>query len=145
MKKYELLNDDVIDLDGKILHRIRKISDHQLGGYIEKESNLSQKGDCWIFHDACVFGNAYVFGDACVSGDACIKRVGDYIAIGPIGSRNDFTTFYKTGKNVIYVSCGCFNDSINEFYSRVTTVHFGSKFYTEYMAVIDMAKKIFSL
>ena len=42
-----------------------------LGGYIEKESNLSQEGDCWSM-DARVFENAVVYGDAVVFENAQI-------------------------------------------------------------------------
>lgn len=47
----------------------------ELGGWIEKESNLSQYGDAWVSGDACVFGNARVSGDAMVYGNAkvCAK------------------------------------------------------------------------
>ena len=31
----------------------------------------------------------------------------DYLAVGPIGSRNDYTTFYRTASD-IWVRCGCF-------------------------------------
>ena len=53
-----------------------------LGGWIEKESNLSQQGDCWVScrarvcdnaivsDNAWVFGNAWVYGCAWVSGNA---------------------------------------------------------------------------
>ena len=53
-----------------------------LGGWIEKEDNLSQEGNCWVHGnarvyedarvsgDARVYGNAQVYGDARVSGDA---------------------------------------------------------------------------
>ena len=42
----------------------------ELGGYIEKESNLSQEGNAWVSGDAQVSGNAWVSGDAWVSGNA---------------------------------------------------------------------------
>lgn len=42
----------------------------ELGGWIEKESNLS--GDAWVCGGACVFGDAKVSGDAWVCGDACV-------------------------------------------------------------------------
>ena len=51
-KKYEL-TDETIDVDGHILHRIKAIRDFdnvkvgELGGYIEKESNLSHNGK-WV-------------------------------------------------------------------------------------------------
>ena len=40
----------------------------ELGGWIEKESNLS--GNAWVYGDAKVSGNALVYGDAKVSGNA---------------------------------------------------------------------------
>ena len=49
----------------------------QLGGLIEKEDNLDQNGECWVFGWAEVMGNAIVSGNAqiyggCVSGNARI-------------------------------------------------------------------------
>lgn len=41
-----------------------------LGGYIEKEGNLSQDGNAWVYGNAEVYGNAWVYGDAEVYGDA---------------------------------------------------------------------------
>lgn len=87
MKKYEL-TDDTIKLIGKTLYRIKALKSFadveagDLGGYIEKEANLSHEGDAWIYNNALVFGNAriggnaficdnaYVFGDAWVDSNA---------------------------------------------------------------------------
>ena len=50
-----------------------------LGGWIEKESNLSQQGDCWVscrarvYDNAIVSDNAWVFGNAWVSGCAWVS------------------------------------------------------------------------
>jgi len=44
--------------------------DGVLGGWIEKESNLSQYGNCRILNNAMVFGNAQVYGYAQVYGNA---------------------------------------------------------------------------
>jgi hypothetical protein len=44
----------------------------ELGGYIEKEDNLSQEGNAWVSGNAKVSGNAEVYGDAKVSGDAWV-------------------------------------------------------------------------
>ena len=50
-----------------------------IGGWIEKESNLSQEGDAWVYGDAQVSGNARVFryaqvyGNAQVYGDARVN------------------------------------------------------------------------
>ena len=35
-----------------------------LGGWVESEGNLSQRGDCWVYGDAMVYGNAWVSDDA---------------------------------------------------------------------------------
>ena len=97
-RKYELTNETTV-IGDVILHRIRALIDipkhgvnaGDLGGFIEKEYNLSHDGDCWVDNDACVFddarvfddayvyeyarvyGNAYVFRNAYVFGDACIS------------------------------------------------------------------------
>ena len=42
------------------------------GGLIEKEENLSQEGNCWVYDEATVSGNAWVSGDAVIADYACI-------------------------------------------------------------------------
>ena len=49
-----------------------------LGGWIEKESNLGPMA--WVSGDAEVYGNAYVYGDAWVSGNA--EVYGDAMVYG---------------------------------------------------------------
>jgi hypothetical protein len=44
----------------------------ELGGWVEKEENLSHDGDAWVYGNALVYGNAWVHGDAQVSGDAWV-------------------------------------------------------------------------
>jgi len=75
MNKYKLTN-NTIEFNGKVLHQIKALIDFgivqqgDLGGYIEKESNLSQEGNAWVFDNAKVFGNAEVFDNAGVFGNA---------------------------------------------------------------------------
>lgn len=70
-KKYEL-TDEIWELDGHILHRIRALRDFGdvteglHGGFIESEDNLSHEGDCWVGDAASVYGNAKVYGNAMV-------------------------------------------------------------------------------
>ena len=58
------------------LHRIRAVAEFglvkigDLGGWIEKEENLSHEGKAWVCGDAEVWGNAKVWGNAEVCGDA---------------------------------------------------------------------------
>ena len=78
-KKYEL-TDETIFVDDEILYRIRALRDiprynikaGDLGGYIEKEYNLSHYGDAWVSDNAWVFGYAKVFGNAKVFDDAWV-------------------------------------------------------------------------
>ena len=68
-KKYELSN-ETIEIDGITLHRIKALKDFSdvkagdLGGWVEKEDNLSQMGDAWVYENAEVYGNAKIHGDA---------------------------------------------------------------------------------
>ena len=76
-KKYKL-TDETIKIDGHILHRIQALKDFNdvkkgdLGGFIEKEENLSHYGTCWIYNDACVYENARVTNDARIRTNAKI-------------------------------------------------------------------------
>ena len=76
-KKFELTN-DVIEIDGITLHRIKALKDFSdvksgdFGGWIEKEENLSQMGDAWVYSNAKVYGNAKVLGNAKVYGNAVV-------------------------------------------------------------------------
>ena len=74
-EKYELTS-ETIEFNGVTLHRIKALKDFSdvkagdLGGWIEKEDNLSQIGDAWIGGDAKVYGMAKVYGCAMVFGKA---------------------------------------------------------------------------
>ncbi len=77
MKKYELTNEYITYL-GRKLYRIKALKNFgnvkidELGGYIEKEDNLSQDGNAWVYGDAIVFGDAIVAGNARVFGDTMV-------------------------------------------------------------------------
>ena len=76
-KKYKL-TEETINVEGTTLYRIEALRDFgdvkkgNKGGFIEKEENLSQNGDCWVYHNAVVYGNAEVYDDAKVFEDARI-------------------------------------------------------------------------
>ena len=81
MKKYELTA-EFIEKWGKKLFRIKalisfgSVEAGELGGYVEKEDNLAQNGNAWVYGnaevcgDARVYGNAWVYGNAEVYGNA---------------------------------------------------------------------------
>ena len=76
MKKFELTSESIVNIFGKKLFRIKaliefgNVKEGELGGFIEKEENLSHEGNAWVYGDAEVSGNARVFGDARVFGNA---------------------------------------------------------------------------
>ena len=194
MNKYELLQDDKIEVSGHILYRIRALKDFKgakagdLGGYIEGEKNLSHRNNCWVFgnayvfdnacvcgnacvfgnarvcgnayvfgnarvfgnayvfDNACVFGearvcgNAYVFGNARVCGNAKINKISDVLCISSIGSRNDFTTFFKTENGNICVKCGCFSGTIDRFLETVNKTHGENRHAKAYKLACELAR-----
>ena len=109
-------------------------------------------GNAWVSGDARVFGNAFVSGNARVLGDAWVlgdaRVLGDawvfgdaqYLLIGKIGSRADFTTFTRNKTGTIYVSCGCFYGTIAEFREKVCETHGNSKHGRVYQAAADLAE-----
>ena len=68
-KKYELTEETITLFKDYMLYRIKALRDFgdikagDLGGYIEKESNLSHNGDAWLYEDAMVYGDAQVYSN----------------------------------------------------------------------------------
>ena len=163
MKKYELTSETKVFL-GKTLYRIKalvqfgNVNAGDLGGWIEKEENLSQYGNAWVSGNARVYGNAVVdgnaevsgnavvdgnaevYGNAEVSGNAEVCKIGTVFWIGAIGSRNGTTTFFRCKDGKIYVSCGCFLGDLEEFSDKVKQTHGDNEHGRVYMLAIEMAK-----
>ena len=76
MKKFELTSEFITNIFGTKLFRIKALIEFgnvkagELGGFVEKEENLSQDGNAWVYDNARVYGDACVCGDARVYGDA---------------------------------------------------------------------------
>ena len=76
MSKKYILTDVSKEVFGIKLFQIKalvsfgSVTKDELGGWVEKEENLSQKGNAWVFGNASVSGNARVFGNASVFGNA---------------------------------------------------------------------------
>ena len=85
----------------------------ELGGFIEKEENLSQVFDkAWVSGEAQVSDKAWVFGEAQVSGEA-------------------------------RVSCGCFSGSLLDFEKKVKETHKNNPQYlNEYLGAIEYVRRI---
>ena len=82
MKKYEFKSENV-EFDGRKLYRIKALKSFYLcgltvkagalGGYIEKEENLSQEGNAWIHGNAEIKNEAWIHGNAEIGGNAKVK------------------------------------------------------------------------
>ena len=142
MKKFELTGEFVTNIFGKKLFRIRalvafgNVEAGELGGYVEKEENLSDEGDAWVSGDARVYGNARVSGDAWVSGDA------DILQITGLGTVHRTTTVFRTTDG-IRIACGCFFGDLDAFREQVKNTREG-KVQREYLAFADLIEIYFS-
>ena len=94
-KKYKFTG-ETLQYEGITLHRIQAlrsfgdVKEGDIGGWIEKESNLSHYGNCWVgeeawvcedarvSEDAQIYGSARVYGHAQVFGSA---RVHEYAQV----------------------------------------------------------------
>ena len=131
MKKFELTSEFVTFLEKK-LFRIKAlvsfgdVKEGGLGGLVEKEENLDQSGNAWVY------------GNARVSGDAWVQNCRDYSATSCFGSENRTTTFFRTKDGGISVRCGCFYGTLNEFREKVKERHGDSRLAKEYLMLADL-------
>lgn len=161
MKKFELTANSKMCL-GKKLFQIKalisfgNVEEGDLGGFIEKEDNLSQSGNAWVSGNARVYGDAWVSGNAEVSGNAWVygnaevsgnARVPgnawvsgneDYTTIKGFGRNCRNTTFFKSEDGDVKVVCGCFYGTLDEFRKKVKETHGDSKYATEYLMIADL-------
>lgn len=77
----------------------------EMGGWLEYEENLSQKGECWVYPDSFIMGGARVSGDAEIRGGAEIgdsAKVSGYVKLDGefgIGGNSEVTDYVRiTGK-----------------------------------------------
>ena len=97
-------------------------------------------GDAEVYGNAEVYGGAEVYSDARVCGDAEVYSANHILSIGPVGSRNEYTTFYRNKNEKIEVRCGCFNGIIEEFLEKVAETHGENKHASVYRAAAEIAK-----
>ena len=86
---------------------------------------------------------AYLRG-ADLVGAGKLSSIDDILIVGPIGSRGAYTQIYRTD-NGIYVKCGCFFGTIDEFASKVHETHQGNKYERDYNNLINYAKIRFGI
>ena len=168
MKKFELTDEFITNAFGNKLFRIKALVDFgtikagELGGFVEKEENLSSDDNAWVYGDARVYGNAWVSGDARVSGNALVSgdarvygdaRVSgnarvygnaDYAVVTGFGHCFRATTFFRGKDKILRVQCGCFYGDLAQFREIVKKTHGDSKYAKEYLAIADLMELHFS-
>ena len=68
-----------------------------------------------------------------------LQSYSDILIAGVIGSRNGYTTIFHTDKG-IFVQCGCFKGTLEEFEAKVKETHQGNNHEKDYLALIQFAK-----
>lgn len=155
MKKYELTSNFKMYSDKKIF-QIRALVNlengvkvGELGGWIEKEGNLSHNGNAWVSDNAWVSGNAWVTdkawvtGKAHVAGNAWVSKIADLLQITGLGTAHRTTTVYRT-KNGIEITCGCFCGNLKQFREQVVKTREG-KVRDEYLKFAELIEIYFRL
>ena len=146
-KKWEFTGETKIHF-GITLKRIRAVVEFklkcgffihkgELGGWIEKESNLFGDawvsgnarvfGDAWVSGDARVFGNAWVSGDAEVFGDAWVSGDAEVSGNAEVKSSKDYCVYKNTWSSFRWFtytksnkmwSVGCFHGTSAELIAK---------------------------
>lgn len=113
-------------------------------------------GECCSFGEGCRFGERCSFGADCRFGAGC--RFGErcgfegghiaapgypLLTFGGFGSANR-TTYAFNCQDGIWVRCGCFSGSLEEFREKVRERHGDTPFAIEYLAVADLIERRFS-
>lgn len=118
-KKYEMIPEGNL-FRIKALRPFGDVRRGQLGGLIEKEYNLSHKGDCWIYSNAVVKNNARVYDNAKIKGDAYVccnaKIYGDAVIQGSV-SVFDHAKIY--GNALVYEIAQIYSDAHVYGYAQV--------------------------
>ena len=109
----------------------------------EKENNTIKDTLVEAVKQGAYLRGAYL-GGADLGEWGKIQSPSDILIVGAIGSRGCCTTIFHTGKGV-FVQCGCFKGTLDEFEAKVKETHQGNKHEKDYLALIQFAKIKFEL
>lgn len=127
IKKFELDLSSKITMFGIELFRIKalisfsNVKKGELGGYVEKEENLSHSGNAWVYGnarvsgDAEVYGDARVYGNAEVYGNARVSKLNDHIVFKNSWSSGRYFTYTRSNQKW---RVGCFYGTSEELIKK---------------------------
>lgn len=110
-KKFKLREDITISEYNTTLYRIEALKDFNdvrkgdLGGFVEKEDNLSQKGNCWIYDSAKVYGNAKVYSDAKIFNQAILYGNARVYASASVHDSAEVCDDARVDDNATIINC----------------------------------------
>ena len=90
-------------------------------------------------------GGAYLYGADLGGADlreewGKLEKNTDIFIAGPLGSRSGYTTFFHTDKG-IFVRCGCFRGTLEEFVAKVKETHNDNEHARNYLAIVEFVKQ----
>ena len=128
--------------DARVFGSAEVYGDAEVAGSAKVYGDADVFGSVRVYDNTWVAGSVEVYGDTTLKEHALVTSTADYLSIGPLGSRNDFTTFYRNADGRIMVTCGCFNGDLEAFEQAVTETHGESEHGKAYRAAIYTAKTI---
>ena len=145
--EYEKENNTIKETLTEAVKRGANLRGAYLGGANLDGANLRGANLGGANLDGAYLGGAYLggayLGGANLDGAGKINSVDDILIVGPLGSRSAYTHIYRTDQGV-YVKCGCFFGTIDEFAEKVKKTHAGNKYERDYNALIEYAKVRFA-
>ena len=140
VKKFELDASTKITVFGVELFRIKAlisfgdVKKGDLGGYAEKEENLSHYDNAWVY------GNAKVYGNAEVCGNAEVSKLNDYIVFKNSWSSGRYFTYTRSNK---MWRVGCFYGTGEELVEKAYQDSENSgKHYEAYVNLVKTLEKL---
>ena len=104
--------------------------------------NAEVYGSARVYGNSKVFCSARVFGNARVCGRAKLSSTSDYTCVGPIGSRNAYTTFWMQA-GVLYAATGCFYGTVDRLLKRSAKRPVpGARHKRDYRDAVEFAEKL---
>ena len=107
-------------------------------------------GECCGLGECCSFGERCSFGECCRFGERCGFEGGHIAApgypmltFGGFGSANR-TTYAFNCQDGIWVRCGCFSGTLEEFREKVRERHGNTPFAIEYLSIAHLIERRFS-
>ena len=81
---------------------------------------------------------------AYLRGAGKLSSVNDILIVGPLGSRSAYTQIYRTEQG-LFVKCGCFFGTIDDFATKVKETHGDNEHSKAYTRLIAYAKAHFEV